>query len=369
MNIVYEASVDALDAAALHDSGARAVVINLDADMEAHLDHVHQLLDDARYNVIFNDAQVSTHLAGWERARWLRHLVAKILGAGNVDPPRPGEAAATGATADVDMRENILDVEAVIAEQSPPPVELPAEAQAAAIDSALELVPMDETASQDASAGDAPASRPSESWLDPDALAGQASPISRVWVLGASIGGPEAVGVFLAALPAQYPALFLLVQQMGEEFLEQMTQQLALTTALTVRQPRDGDTVANGEVVIMPAGRHLSIDARGRVRLASNIDVGAHASAIDRVVAEMAERFGRRAGAILFSGTLAEAVAGTSHLIAKGGLVYAQDAESCVAGATLDDPASMDHVSFVGSPAELADRLLTMDRREVSEED
>ncbi|MGA8277764.1 MAG: chemotaxis protein CheB [Rhodanobacteraceae bacterium] len=369
MNIVYEASVDALDAAALHDSGARTVVINLDADMEAPLDHVHQLLDDARYNVIFNDAQVSTQLAGWERARWLRHLVAKILGAGNVDPPRPGEAAAAVAMADDDIRENIRDVEAIITEQLPPPVELPTEAQPPGTESVLELVPMEEATLPDASADNAPVSRPSESWLDPDTLGTQASSISRVWVLGASIGGPEAVGVFLTALPSEYPALFLLVQQMGEEFVEQMTRQLALTTALTVRQPRDGDTLADGEVVIVPAEQRLSIDARGRVQLASDIDAGAHTSAIDRVIGEMADRFGRRAGAILFSGTLAEAVAGCGHLIAKGGLVYVQDAESCVAGATLDDPSSMDQVSFVGSPAELADRLLTMDERDVSEGD
>ncbi|MGB0134598.1 MAG: hypothetical protein WBP53_12235, partial [Dokdonella sp.] len=87
--IVYEAQATELDRAALEKSGASVVVVNLDADVEAHLDEVYSLLDDARYNVIFNEAQVSSQLSGWEQARWARHLAAKILGEENADPPRP----------------------------------------------------------------------------------------------------------------------------------------------------------------------------------------------------------------------------------------------------------------------------------------
>lgn len=59
-------------------------------------------------------------------------------------------------------------------------------------------------------------------WLDPDAIKQQV--VSNVWVMGASIGGPEAVREFLAELPKDCPALFLLAQHMGPEFVDIMAQ-------------------------------------------------------------------------------------------------------------------------------------------------
>ncbi|HEV7490149.1 MAG TPA: hypothetical protein VGO25_05045, partial [Rhodanobacteraceae bacterium] len=87
--IVYEAATDHLDPGALEQSGARVVIVNLDPALEAHLDEVYGLLENDRYSVVFNDAQVSSELSGWDQARWARHLAAKIMGAVDIDPPRP----------------------------------------------------------------------------------------------------------------------------------------------------------------------------------------------------------------------------------------------------------------------------------------
>ncbi|MEO8669917.1 MAG: chemotaxis protein CheB, partial [Tahibacter sp.] len=88
--VVYEALTADMDRDALEGSGAHVVIVNLDPEIESHLDEVYDLLDDARYNVVFNDAQVSVALSGWDQARWSRHLAAKIMGRPEVsDPPRP----------------------------------------------------------------------------------------------------------------------------------------------------------------------------------------------------------------------------------------------------------------------------------------
>ncbi|HET7925315.1 MAG TPA: chemotaxis protein CheB, partial [Rhodanobacteraceae bacterium] len=78
--IVYEASPGDLDLAALESSGARVVVVNLDSEVEEHLDEVYGLLEDDRYCVVFNDASASSSLSGWDQARWARHLASKIIG-------------------------------------------------------------------------------------------------------------------------------------------------------------------------------------------------------------------------------------------------------------------------------------------------
>ena len=91
--IVHEGTLADLDHARLLDAGASVVVVNLDdeADDEA-LDRLYGMLDGDRPRVVFNDAQASRSLDGWDRARWARHLAVKVMAEGDIDPPRPEHA-------------------------------------------------------------------------------------------------------------------------------------------------------------------------------------------------------------------------------------------------------------------------------------
>jgi two-component system chemotaxis response regulator CheB/chemosensory pili system protein ChpB (putative protein-glutamate methylesterase) len=617
-SIVYEAATDHLDPGALHESGARVVVVNLDPAVEAHLDDVYGLLEDDRYSVVFNDAQVTSGLSGWDQARWVRHLAAKILGDVDIDPPRPEGAEAIPAPTPVaveaapraepeqheyagdesesveamlesasqfgmaqaavenadeahgyaaadtvaasdprDVLESRFDelnqpaastlpspapppdegfdfstLEALTASAPPPgedhsllfaadPVEAdqtplaaefahesldaasttddvepiavdevfdlaaldtlfgdgpiePATAvdESAAIDvgdlgdfGTIEMdppvgaandvepaapetveapsfvlldegeyesaiVPPAEVVAQQAPSprlaaaadwsledmleGDAPPPAPAaasefgieklsaaeylapesegtappapiavqdfefelmpmeeavapqpvqradhEAWLDPDKISvPPVAKIRRVWVLGASIGGPEAVREFLAELPRDYPALFLLAQHMGAEFVDLMAQQLAKSTALTVRTPTHGERVGHGEVVIVPTTHRLQVDPEGIVVLERSASDAAYAPSIDRVMQDAAERYGAQAGAIVFSGMTTDAVEGSKHIAAKGGTVYAQHPDTCVVSSMVDGAIEAGIVKVLGTPRELAELLL-----------
>ena len=534
-SIVYESTVSGFDRAALANSQARVVVVNLDGEDDPGFDSVSALLDDDRYEVIFNDAEVSRGLSGWDQARWLRHFAAKISGGADIDPPRPTGAeavpmparrslpadapagpqldpppvAAPGRAAvsrndvpepvtepvviepdlqedlpaapatteslvaehldspiDVEMppleRENALsfdldvdledtavasdaptaavpvddfaafdfdlefdappastptpaltDFDATVAGFDPEPdagetIELPDSAPAApaagpnwtlddmldgpgelppvpasaadnfgietmtpaeylappvdpdapveepvAVSSglSLELIPMEE-----AVAPTAVEALDHENWLDPDKIA--KSKIARIWVLGASIGGPESVREFLGEFPRDYPALFLLAQHMGDEFVDTMTQQLARSTALTVRMPAHGERAGHGEVLVVPNSQRLLVDRNGVVVLERVAASGAYSPSIDRVLQDVAERFGAEAGAIIFSGMSDDAAAGCRELAAKGGQVYVQDPASCVVSTMIDGVRETGVVGFLGSPRELAAKLL-----------
>lgn len=88
--IAHEGAPAELAAEAL--AGVDVVVINLDDAVEAQLDRIHDLLDAAACRVVFNDADATRALEGWEQARWARHFAAKILDRDDVDPPRPADA-------------------------------------------------------------------------------------------------------------------------------------------------------------------------------------------------------------------------------------------------------------------------------------
>jgi chemotaxis response regulator CheB len=183
-------------------------------------------------------------------------------------------------------------------------------------------------------------------------------PVKNVWVLGASIGGPEAVREFLAKVQPTTPALFLLAQHMGADFVELMTQQLARVTTLRVRHVQAGDTVAHGEVIVVPLNQRLLVDAQGKVELAPVDGMSSYSPSIDQVMTDAADRFGARAGAIIFSGMAHDAIDGAQYMAARGGKIWVQDPATCVISSMVDGARDAGVVSFVGAPAELARQIM-----------
>jgi two-component system chemotaxis response regulator CheB/chemosensory pili system protein ChpB (putative protein-glutamate methylesterase) len=224
----------------------------------------------------------------------------------------------------------------------------------------LELMPMEEAvapgafAAAPADAGVRVMDQPVHSRLK----VGASAELQHVFVLGASIGGPEAVREFLGALPPGFPALFVLVQHMGDEFLELMSAQLARSVTLTVRTPTHGEIFGHGEIVIVTTKQRLQIDAEGVVTLSPLPERTAYSPSIDLVLRDVADQFGSKAGAIIFSGMAQDAIAGSAYLKARGGVVWTQDPNTCTISTMVDAVTQTGAVTFSGSPQELAAKMI-----------
>jgi two-component system chemotaxis response regulator CheB/chemosensory pili system protein ChpB (putative protein-glutamate methylesterase) len=92
--IVYESDLRAFAPAELVGSSADVVVIDLDDPGDEDLDRLYDTVESGHPRLVFNDSDVSRHLEGWARARWARHLAAKLVGVAPPDPVRPGDARA-----------------------------------------------------------------------------------------------------------------------------------------------------------------------------------------------------------------------------------------------------------------------------------
>jgi chemosensory pili system protein ChpB (putative protein-glutamate methylesterase) len=90
-DIVYTTAAKDFDAIRLTDSGATAALVNVDDG--DWLEALEARLNAVGVKVVFNDPEISKSLEGWEHARWLRHLSAKLRGSADVDPPRPAPTA------------------------------------------------------------------------------------------------------------------------------------------------------------------------------------------------------------------------------------------------------------------------------------
>lgn len=218
----------------------------------------------------------------------------------------------------------------------------------------LELAPMDD----DSEAPPVFAARPlaNDQEMRIDVVAETGAP-SRVIVLCASVGGPEAIRELLGALPASYPALFLVVQQVGEEFLDLLSQQLRRATRFRVRGAELGDQLRDGDVVPVSPRQRLLINRRGRVASNERLDVGS-AAPTNQLLRDVSDNFGADCAVIVLSGIASDVADGCRYLASHGGRVYAQAASSCVASAMVEQVQQTGVVNFQGTPAELASRLL-----------
>ncbi len=274
------------------------------------------------------------------------------------EAPAPAKPTATGANADfgierISAGEFLAPVVEETAKHSPALPEPSFD---------LELMPLEEAMAPEVS-------YESESWLDsPAKVVAPQKPMVRpdppsaniqhVFVLCASIGGPEAVREFLSALPPRFPALFVLAQHMSEEFLEMMAAQLAKTTPLTVRTPSHGERVGHGDILVVPTTRRLQVDVDGVVVLSQLLEIPSASPSIGLVLHDMADAFGAKVGAIVFSGMAPDAVEGCQHIADRGGLVWAQDPSTCVLSSMVDEARAAGVVNFIGTPAQLAKNLI-----------
>ena len=186
----------------------------------------------------------------------------------------------------------------------------------------------------------------------------EAVPLQHVWVLGASIGGPDAVREFLGALPAGIPVVFLLAQHVGADFLELMVAQLTKAVRLRVRNASNGGVLSAGEVVVVPLAERLLIGSDGTMEVGPSAEASSYSPSIDQALRDVADRFGAKAGAIIFSGMARDAIDGAKYLKAKGGRVWVQDPSTCVISSMVDGAREAGIVEFSGSPQQLAQKFI-----------
>ncbi|MEZ5545235.1 MAG: chemotaxis protein CheB [Lysobacteraceae bacterium] len=181
--------------------------------------------------------------------------------------------------------------------------------------------------------------------------------LSRVVALGASIGGPDAVRNFLGALPENFPAVFLLVQHLENGYFERLAQQLQKSVKMPVSVLGEAK-VQEGHVYVVPANARFSISQDGSVSAHAHEVPPHYTPSIDNLFVEVAERFGARVTAIIFSGMAGDAIEGATRITTAGGEVWVQDPSSCVVSSMVDGATARGVVEFTGSPRELADKLL-----------
>ena len=124
VEIAYAASAAEFDVAGLRAAVVAAALVNVDGG--DWLEAVEATLGAHGVPVVYNDPDISRGLEGWARARWLRHLLAKLRGSTDMDPPRPAPSAPVAArsAAAVPEPQGSIPAEAAVVERPLSPQEI-----------------------------------------------------------------------------------------------------------------------------------------------------------------------------------------------------------------------------------------------------
>lgn len=153
-------------------------------------------------------------------------------------------------------------------------------------------------------------------------------------VIGASTGGPSALGVLLGALPHDLAAAVLVVQHMPVGFVSGLASWLDGMGPLRVRLGVDGALLCPGEVVVCPGSQDSLVEsaagqgeglAAGRLRCVEPQALARHVPSVDRTFASVAATIGPRAVGVMLTGMGRDGAAGMTALHAAGGMTIAQD--------------------------------------------
>lgn len=142
--IVHEGKVATFSKELMQQVGADVLVVNLDDSADDALDRLYEVIDSDHPRVVFNDAQASRALAGWDRARWARHLAAKVLAVSDVDPPRPNGAHPIDVPVEAVAQPSVPVVSAVMEPVTPAPDPRHDELQPALAETSVVITPADD---------------------------------------------------------------------------------------------------------------------------------------------------------------------------------------------------------------------------------
>ena len=383
-------------------SRPEAALIVLDAATDEALDRFDGVLSNPKIEVLFEEAELAIGRVGWDAARWVRHLRAKL---GHSDTVLPPGRSAVEATAERGAPEAPMPA-ASAPLASTPVASIPAASTPAPSVSGLELslagdddvVPVDVHSDMDLVSfelGDEAAHYTSEHSAEPspplaakfelelvddtpteikvegleladdhpmdasrfqsdmDDLNNRLSAMELVEertvaavrgavLVLAGIGGPDAVRQLLGALPAEFPRAVLVQQRLDGGHYDKLVAQMQRATTLPVKLATSGDTLHAATVYILPPTLGVHDSGHGLAFNDAPADLLTTLPAGDSAV-------------LMLSGADAGQVDAVMKLAGAGAFVAGQSLDGCYDVAA---PAALAaRGGQAGKPQELARRL------------
>lgn len=183
---------------------------------------------------------------------------------------------------------------------------------------------------------------------------------SKLVVIGASTGGPLVLQKIIAALPENYPLPILVVQHISPGFIRGFIEWLTNTTKKTIHLASNGETPLPGHIYFAPDGFHMGIEDGPRIKLSDHPPENGLRPSVAYLFQTAADNYRNEAIGVLLTGMGRDGAAELKIMKDQGAITIAQDQESSVVHGMPGEAIKMDAVSYVLSPDEIANMLISL---------
>lgn len=155
---------------------------------------------------------------------------------------------------------------------------------------------------------------------------------NKIFAIGASTGGVQALTEVITALPANSPGT-VVVQHMPANFTTSFAERLNELCAVKIKEAEDGDSVINGQVLLAPGGYHMLLNRSGAnyyVNIKDGPKVCRQKPSVDVLFNSVAKYAGANAVGAILTGMGNDGAAGLLAMKQSGARTVAQDEKTCV---------------------------------------
>ena len=191
--------------------------------------------------------------------------------------------------------------------------------------------------------------------------------IEEVWILAASIGGPDAIQKFLFEFKGDEKILFIIIQHIDKEFLPMLAQQFGQNSHFDVKVPISGMKIISAKCIIHPTDEYLHFDQKGILELQAINDVFAFSPCIDECCKKLVNNV-KNLNMAIFSGMSTDGIEAAKMIRHNGNKVITQSESSCVLSTIIDGIKNEIEIDFDGTPAKMAEYIINRNRSNPEEE-
>ncbi|MBF0232259.1 MAG: chemotaxis response regulator protein-glutamate methylesterase [Desulfamplus sp.] len=169
--------------------------------------------------------------------------------------------------------------------------------------------------------------------IRPSTITRKLTPSSIVGI-GISTGGPKALALMMPMLTTKLNVPVLVVQHMPPVFTKSLAKSLNAKCDLEVKEAENGEPLRPNTVFIAPGGTQMKIvagaDGRTRnIKITDDPPENSCKPSVDYLFRSIAEHYVGRATAVIMTGMGSDGTRGLEHIKKNGGVIIAQDKESC----------------------------------------
>jgi len=146
----------------------------------------------------------------------------------------------------------------------------------------------------------------------------------RLFVIGASLSGIDALSRLMGQLPADFPAPIFIAQHVASHSPGLLPHILSQAGRLPAVHPRNADLIQAGRVYVAPPDRHMLVE-KGYVKLSHGPHENLARPAIDPLFRSAAVAYGPAVVGVVLTGQLDDGTAGLLAIKDRAGTTIVQD--------------------------------------------